>query len=351
MMTGATAIQDDRWTAFAERDSRYDGRFFVGVTSTGIYCRPSCPARRPKPENVRFFESWEEAEAAGLRACLRCRPREVSSAAQLVQRVAAYIDANPEGRITLEALSAAAKVSTFHLQRTFKNATGVSPRAYAEERRKARFQTSLREAPSVTDAIYEAGFGASSRAYERSGADLGMRPAEWKRHGEGAVIRFATASSEFGLLFVAATDRGVCAVRLGDDAQALEEEFRLDFDKAQIHRDDSLTGVIDQILVLIGGDAPHPEIPVDVRATAFQRRVWEHLRTIPRGETRSYSQLAAELGAPRATRAVARACATNEVALVVPCHRVVGADGSLTGYRWGIERKRKLLEVERGRKR
>jgi AraC family transcriptional regulator of adaptative response/methylated-DNA-[protein]-cysteine methyltransferase len=217
-----------------------------------------------------------------------------------------------------------------------------------DEQRCQRFGAALPKKGNVTEAIYDAGFGASSRAYEKSGRELGMKPGERRRHGAGVPIRFTIAPTEFGKLLVGVTERGVCAVRLGDSAAELESEFRKDFAQGLITRDDDrLATVIDQILVLTASSAPHPQIPVDVRATAFQRRVWQYLREIPRGETRSYSQVAADLGMPNSTRAVARACATNEVSLIVPCHRVIGKNGNVTGYRWGVERKRQLLEKER----
>ena len=341
-------LADEKWQPIAERNASFDGSLYYGVTSTGIYCRPSCPSKRPKPGNVTIFETPEAAEQAGFRACLRCRPREVAGIAALVRRVTAHIDAHPGERFTLDQLSAVAGVSPFHLQRTFKKATGVTPRAYMNEQRCRQFGRNLAGAKTVTDAIYGAGFNSSSRAYEQSNTALGMKPGERRKHAAGVEIRFTIAPTEFGQLLVATTPRGVCAVRLADTAAELEHDFRADFSQAHITRDDGeLANIVDQILVLIGSSEPHPQIPVDVRTTAFQRRVWEYLRSIPRGETRSYSQVAADLGAPKSTRAVANACARNEVALIVPCHRVVGANGNLTGFRWGIERKRQLLLKER----
>ncbi len=342
-------IENEQWEIISGRDASFDGRLYYGVASTGIYCRPSCPSKRPKPENVRFFDSPEAAERSGFRPCRRCKPRAPASAAALVRKVTDIIAAHPGESLTLEQLSGQVGVSPFHLQRTFKKATGITPKAYMEEQRSQRFGRTLPETGNVTEAIYDAGFGASSRAYERSGAELGMKPGERRKHGAGVAIRFTLAPTEFGQLLVAVTDRGVCAVRLGDSASELETDFRKDFAQGILTRDDGeLAGVVDQILVLTSSSAPHPQIPLDVRATAFQRRVWQYLREIPRGETRCYSQIAADLGAPLATRAVARACATNEVSLIIPCHRVIGKNGSVTGYRWGVERKRQLLEKERG---
>ncbi len=343
-----TIAAEELWQAVLARDARFDGQMFYGVLSTGVYCRPSCPSRRPKADGVRFFDTVRQAEEAGFRACLRCRPQGIAPVASLVRKVTEYVESHPDSTVTLQDLGTAAGVSPFHLQRTFKKATGITPKAYIRERRAERFGRRLPEASSVTAAIYDAGFGASSRAYEQAGEELGMTPVKRRKRGEGITVRYTIAPTEFGELLVAATGRGVCAVRLGDRSEELETEFRKDFARAELVRDDGeLVNVIDQIMVLIGSSTPHPEIPVDVKATAFQRRVWDYLRAIPRGETRSYSQVAADMGMPRSTRAVARACALNEVALIVPCHRVVGANGNLTGFRWGVERKRKLLERER----
>jgi AraC family transcriptional regulator of adaptative response/methylated-DNA-[protein]-cysteine methyltransferase len=339
--------QDEAHRIREERDSRYDGHLFIAITTTGIYCKPSCPSRHAKPENVRFFDSCEEAERAGFRACLRCKPRAENGDAVLVKAVTRYIEAHRDEPVTLADLSAAAGMSPFHLQRTFKKATGVTPKAWMRNERLRKFQSSLRTAASVTDAVYEAGFAASSRAYENAQQKLGMKPGAWRKGGEGSNIAYTVAPTEFGYLLAAATERGICCVMLGDSAAEVEAEFQKDFARAERRRDEKLSLLVDQILVLITASGPSPHLPVDVRATAFQQRVWDYLRAIPRGETRSYSQVAADLDQPTATRAVARACATNPVALVVPCHRVVGANGSLTGYRWGVERKRNLLERER----
>lgn len=344
----AMETDEEQWRVVLSRDSSFDGRLFYGVTSTGIYCRPSCPSRRPRLENARFFASAEEAESAGFRECRRCKPKSIAASAELVKRVTGYIDAHPDERITLEDLASHAGLSPFHLQRSFKRATGVTPRAYAEQTRMKRLSNKLPRASTVTEAIYDAGFGASSRAYENTARETNLKPGDLRRKGAGLDIRYAIAPSEFGQLLVAATAKGVCAVRLGDTAEELEAGFERDFERASRTRDDAaLCKVVQQILESVHLPGPHPEIPTDVRATAFQRQVWDYLRQIPRGETRSYSRVAADLGSPKAVRAVARACATNEVALVTPCHRVVGANGDLTGFRWGVERKRKLLENER----
>lgn len=348
VQTVAQGISIERaWRCREERDAAFDGRIFIAISTTRIYCKPSCPSPFAKREHVRFFASADAAEAAGYRACRRCRPRERDASAELVSLVAAYIESHLDQPLTLDELSAVAGVSPFHLQRKFKKATGVSPKAWARSARLRKFGRKLRTAPTVTDAVYDAGFGGSSRAYDGVSGRLGMKPGVWRRLGEGASIRYSITSTEFGQLLVATTSKGICTVRLGDDPESLEAEFRSDFRLAELARDEELTSIADQILVLIASNLPSPQLPVDVRATAFQQRVWDYLRSIPRGETRSYSQVAAEIGAPTATRAVARACATNPAALVVPCHRVIGSDGKLTGYRWGVERKRKLLERER----
>ncbi len=338
---------EQQWQAIAERDPRFDGSLYYGVSSTGIYCRPSCPSKRPRRENVRFFDSPPDAEAAGFRECLRCRPRQLAAAAELVRRIIAIVDANGDAKLTLGELSAQTGVSPFHLQKTFKKATGVTPKAYMAEQRLQRFAKTLGESGSVTAAIYDAGFNGSSQAYAQAAGGLGMNPGERKKHAAGVAIRFTIAPTEFGQMLVAVSGRGVCAVRLGDTDAVLQTEFERDFSRAQLTRnDEELAATVEQILVSIGEAMPHPQIALDVRATAFQRRVWEYLQCIPRGETRSYSEVAAQIGAPSATRAVANACARNEVALIVPCHRVVGANGKLTGFRWGVERKRALLKKE-----
>jgi AraC family transcriptional regulator of adaptative response/methylated-DNA-[protein]-cysteine methyltransferase len=296
---------------------------------------------------VEFFPNPNEAERAGYRACLRCKPTEISSQAQYVTRARQLLD-NAEGVVTLAQLSRQVGLSPFHLQRLFKRATGLSPREYQSARRMQQVKSQLRKGNDVTTALYDAGFGSSSRLYEKAPQQLGMTPGEYRRGGAGATITFAIAPTPLGRLLVAATERGLCSVRFGENASELERNLRDEFHAAELHRDDSaMRKYIDPLLASIRGENTVIDLPLDVRATAFQMKVWETLRQIPSGETRSYSEVAREIGSPAAVRAVARACASNPVALAVPCHRVVRSDGDLAGYRWGIERKKKLLERER----
>jgi AraC family transcriptional regulator, regulatory protein of adaptative response / methylated-DNA-[protein]-cysteine methyltransferase len=337
----------NRWQQVMARDARQDGRFVFAVRTTGIYCRPSCPSRRPRRDSVEFFPNPNEAERAGYRACLRCKPTEISSQAQYVTRARQLLD-NAEGIMTLAQLSKCIGLSPFHLQRLFKRATGLSPREYQAARRMTQVKTNLRQGDDVTTALYNAGFGSSSRLYEKAPQQLGMTPGEYRRGGAGATITFAIAPTPLGRLLIAATERGLCAVRFGENATELERNLRDEFHAATLHRDNAaMQKYIEPLLAAIRGETTTIDLPLDVRATAFQMKVWETLRNIPSGETRSYSDVAREIGAPTAVRAVARACASNPVALAVPCHRVVRSDGDLAGYRWGVERKKKLLERER----
>lgn len=341
-----TELQN-KWQQVVARDARQDGRFVFAVRTTGIYCRPSCPSRRPRRDSVEFFPNPNEAERAGYRACLRCKPTEVSSQARYIAHARRILD-SAEGVVTLPQLSKQVGLSPFHLQRLFKRATGLSPREYQSARRMQRVKHGLRKGDDVTTALYDAGFGSSSRLYEKAPKNLGMTPGEYKRGGAGAIITFAIAPSPLGRLLVAATERGLCAVRFGDNAGDLERDLREEFHAAELHRDEAaMQQYLEPLLAMIRGENTIIDLPVDVRATAFQTKVWEKLRQIPRGETRSYSDIAREIGNPAAVRAVARACASNPVALAIPCHRVVRSDGDESGYRWGVERKRKLLRQER----
>lgn len=341
----------DCWRVVLERDGRCDGTFVYAVRSTGVYCRPSCASRRPRREQVRFFAQPAAAEAAGFRACKRCRPRQTDppdSPAALVQRVCRYIDEHLDAALTLERLGAAVGVSPHHLQRTFKAALGITPRQYADARRVECLKTGLKEGQNVTEALYTAGYGSSSRLYERADEQLGMTPATYRRGGAGMTIGYALVDCVLGRLLVAATARGVCMVSLGDADAPLEEALAAEYPAATIRRDvEGLNEWVAAILRHLAGTQPHLDLPLDLQATAFQRRVWAALQAIPYGGTTTYSDLARDLGQPAATRAVARACATNPVSIVVPCHRVLGADGSLRGYRWGLERKQALLDHER----
>lgn len=354
---GRMAEQPDdeaRWRAVAERDGAHDGAFVYAVRSTGIYCRPSCPSRRPRREHVAFFASPEAAELAGFRSCRRCLPAQARPADPQAGPVAAacrFIAAHLDESLTLERIGAAVGVSPHHLQRSFKRLLGVSPREYGDALRLGELRGRLRAGAGVFEAIDAAGYGSSSRIYERDNERLGMAPAVYRDGGRGMEIRYTLADSPLGRLLVAATERGVCAVSLGDDAAALEQELRAEYPAATIALDDAGLGAAVAALVgYLGGARPSIDLPLDVQATAFQRQVWEELRRIPYGETRTYLQIAEALGKPKAARAVGRACATNPVSLIVPCHRAVGSDGKLHGFRWAVERKQALLELERSNK-
>jgi AraC family transcriptional regulator of adaptative response/methylated-DNA-[protein]-cysteine methyltransferase len=348
--TPASTNEEKLWEAVLAKDARLDGEFVFAVSSTRIYCRPSCPSRRPRRERVSFFALPEAAEQAGFRPCLRCRPRHATAIdpkVELVQRACDLIAAADES-LTLTHLSEQLGISSFHLQRTFKKIVGISPRQYAESKRAKKFKANVREGQPITSAMYDAGYGSSSRLYERSTAELGMTPATYSRNGRGAFINYAVAECDLGYLLVAATEKGICAVRLGSTETELETDLREEFSAARVARDEGqLREWVGQILEHLAGRRPDLNLPLDVQATAFQRLVWEALQAIPYGSTRSYAQVAQAIGRPTAVRAVARACATNPVALVVPCHRVIGSDKSLSGYRWGPERKKRLLDQEK----
>jgi AraC family transcriptional regulator of adaptative response/methylated-DNA-[protein]-cysteine methyltransferase len=340
------------WKAVVARDAAEDGRFVFAVATTGVYCRPSCAARRPNRENVSFFAGPAEAESAGFRACLRCKPAsaEPPTAVRAVRRAVAFLEAHAGESVPLSTLARAAGLSPFHLQRTFKKLVGVTPKKYADAQRADRLKALLKDGSGVASATFEAGYGSSSRAYAQAPRHLGMTPARYARGGKGLHIRFATVTTALGRLLVGATDRGVCAVTLGDTDRALEAGLRREYPEALLEK---APGALAEWTALIAGSLAGAvdlsSIPLDLRATTFQRRVWEALRAIPRGETRSYGELAAAIGAPSAARAVASACAHNPAALVVPCHRIVRGDGSLGGYRWGASRKRAILHSESGR--
>ncbi|MBM3568646.1 MAG: bifunctional DNA-binding transcriptional regulator/O6-methylguanine-DNA methyltransferase Ada [Alphaproteobacteria bacterium] len=345
-------IAERRWRAVVER--RADPSFVLGVITTGIYCRAGCPARQPKRENVRFFDGSAQAELAGFRACKRCRPQAampLDPALPAIRRALAALD-RAETPPRLARLALVAGQSPAHFQRCFTRLVGVSPRAYWDARRLKGFKTRLRSGGDVTGALYESGYGSPSRVYEEVGMKLGMTPGAYAKGGQGQELGFAVAPCPLGLVLVATSARGVAFVALGDDAAGLEAELRRDFPRAAIAADRKRLGeTVAQVVSYLEGRTPSLDLPIDVRATAFQRQVWDALRRIPSGETRSYAAVARSIGRPRAVRAVARACATNPVSLVVPCHRVVGSDGKLTGYRWGIERKRALLATERAQAR
>lgn len=342
--------QNQLWTAFEARDAQADGQFVVAVLSTGIYCKPSCPARRPKRENVRFYPLCEAAEQAGYRACKRCRPNQVEASnprLAAIRKAARLID-EADAIPTLTMLGRAVGISPHHLQRLFTEIVGVSPRAYGEAKRVAKLKADLKKGEPVAQAMYGAGYGSASRLYEKAKAELGMTPARYRKGGVGEAVRFAIKKSPLDLLLVAATERGVCMIALGDDEAKLAKALKAEFPEASFSRDESGLGAyVEPIVRHLSGKLPHLDLPLDVRATAFQRRVWQELQRIPSGQTASYQEIAKRIGNPRAVRAVANACANNPVPLVVPCHRVVHANGALGGYRWGPKRKQVLLARER----
>ncbi|PWF45113.1 bifunctional DNA-binding transcriptional regulator/O6-methylguanine-DNA methyltransferase Ada [Massilia glaciei] len=338
-----------RWAAVRGRDQGADGVFYYSVSSTGVYCRPSCGARPALRRNVRFHASCAEAEAAGFRACLRCKPGQPPLAerqAALVARACRLIDAADEAP-DLDSLAAAAGMSRFHFHRVFKAHAGITPKAYAAAVRAERLKRALERSASVTAAIYDAGFNSSGRYYAASAQVLGMTAQAWRAGGSGAAIRFAIGQCSLGAILVAATDKGVCAILMGDDPELLARDLQDRFPQADLR---GAEADFEQSIARVVGMVERPDLgldlPLDVRGTAFQRRVWQALRTIPSGATVSYTELAALVGLPNGARAVAGACAANPVAVAIPCHRVVRTDGGLSGYRWGVERKRALLDRE-----
>ena len=357
-VTPVTDTEDERarwdearlWQSVLARDVEADGAFVYAVRTTGIYCRPTCPSRRPRRENVAFFALPAAAEHAGFRACRRCHPEQATICdpqVEVVQRVCRAIAANPEEPPTLAGLSAEVGLSPFHMQRTFKRVMGITPRQYADACRMDRLKSELRKGEAVTSALYGAGYGSPSRLYERAPAHLGMTPAVYRRGGAGMQIHYTIVPCPLGLLLVAATERGICAINLGDSDEALVDGLTKEYPAAAIARDAAgLDSAVAVIIRHLHGQEPHLDLPLDVQATAFQWRVWEALQAIPYGSTRSYSEIARAIGQPTAARAVAQACATNRVALAIPCHRVVRENGDLGGYRWGIARKRTLLAQE-----
>lgn len=321
----------DCWRAVAERDSDYAGQFVYAVQTTGIYCRPGCPAPRPQRENVSFFRLPEAAEKAGFRACQRCHPRQITPAdpqAALIQRVCRYMEDNLDGTPTLDDLGTQFSISPFHLQRTFKNVMGITPRQYAEWYRLGCLKKRLRNGENVTDALYNVGFGSSSRLYERSDVTLGMTPATYSKGGKGMHIRYTIVEGDLGLLLVGMTEKGICSVHLGSDRAELEATLFREYPAAEIvHSGGAMCDWVSAILEHIKGRRPHLDLPLDVRATAFERLVWDQLRRIPYGETRTYGEIAAAIGHPHAAAAVAQACHANPTSLLIPCHRVLRGDG------------------------
>lgn len=339
---------DDCWEAVMTRDRRYDEQFVYAVRTTGIYCRPSCPSRKPRRINVSFHLP-ADAAAAGYRACLRCRPEGPvgAPADEAVRRAVEYLEANLDVSVPLTRLGDVVGMSPFHLQRTFKDRIGVSPHAYQRARRMEEFRRRAQRGETVGRATYGAGFNSSRSLYEQAQGALGMTPGRYRRGGAGLEISYTTADSPLGRILVAATANGVCAVAIGDDEAQLEAGLRSEFATADLRRDDGrLSAWAEAVVRQAAGEDPGVAVPAELRGTVFQLRVWEALRQIPAGETRTYRQVAEEIGRPDAVRAVANACASNRLALVIPCHRVLRSDGNLGGYRWGIERKRQLLASE-----
>ena len=346
------------WKAVQARDRGQDGRFFFGVVTTGVYCRPSCPSRRALRRNVRFYETPQAAERDGLRPCLRCHPLETTGGteARTIRELCRYIEeqvgAESDARLDLADLAARAGLSRFHVQRRFKAVVGVTPREYADACRMRRLKSELRQSQDVTGAVYAAGFGSPSRVYERADTRLGMTPAQYRRGGEGMAIRYAAAETPLGLILLGATDRGLCFLQFGESEAELRKALHGEYPAAEIEpmRDEctpEFRAWMDQLRQHLDGQRPQLDLPLDIRATAFQIRVWNYLQSIPYGQVRSYAEVAEAIGKPSASRAVAQACASNSVALVIPCHRVIRGSGEPGGYRWGLDRKAALLDRER----
>lgn len=343
------AMTDWRWRAVQAKNREFDGAFYFGVQTTGIFCRPSCSSRSPKRVNVSFFPTPNEAEKAGFRACLRCQPKNEyfpGAGATLIARAFECLQSDETEVPTIEELSVQLNVSPGHLQKTFKIVLGLSPKEVMDMMRIGKFKQQVKQTDVVTS-LYESGFGSSRALYEKAGETLGMTPATYKKGGKDIKIYYTIADSRLGKLIVAATEKGICAISFGDEAAELEDELKKEFFAANIeNNDETLKDSVTAVLRNLEGEQNLLDLPLDVRASAFQMRVWAELRKIPYGETRSYGQIAETLGNARAVRAVARACATNPVALITPCHRVIAADGKLSGYRWGINRKKMLLDKE-----
>ena len=342
------------WQAVQTRDVRFNGLVYYGVRSTGIYCRPTCPSRRPGREQIEFFLSYEDAEKAGYRPCRRCQPRQAlnpDSQVELVTRACRLMEANLGESLTLNELGRQLSVSPYHLHRMFKAVTGVTPHQFAAAHRVKEFKTQIKGGSDLITAMVEAGYSSNSRLYENAAGQLGMTPASYRRGGSGLQINYTIVNSSLGRLLVAATGRGICAVSFADEDARLEAFLKSEYPAANLKRDDILLKEwVNTILEYLDGSHPNLDLPLDVQATAFQLRVWEELRRIPYGETRTYSQVAQAIGQPEAVRAVGHACAVNPAALVTPCHRVVRTDGGLGGYRWGLERKQALLAKEQSQK-
>jgi len=349
-MAAKVLTDTEKWNAIVLRDESFDGTFVFAVRSTGVYCNPSCPAKRPGMDRVLFFATPAEAEDSGFRACRRCRPdaNRISTQAVMVDRICDFVEKNLDRKLTLSTLSAQVGVNPYYLQRTFKRIVGISPRKYIESLRLAKMKRSLLNGDTVTKAIYRAGFSSRSRFYEYGSRRFGMTPGEVRRGGAGMQIRYGISDSRLGRLLVGGTEFGICAVCMGNSDKEVENALSEQYPNANLQRnDESLRESITQIISYLDGNETRLNIPLDIQATTFQTLVWGKIKAIPYGTTASYRQVARALGKPKAARAVASACATNPVALVVPCHRVVGEDGKLHGYRWGKQRKEELLRLEK----
>jgi len=348
-ITMMPAPQEKWWEAVLARDANQDGQFFFAVSTTGVYCRPSCPAKRPRRQNVAFYRRPEDAEKAGYRACLRCKPKSASGNPQTatVKEMCRYIEQHLDEPVTLERLAKVFGQSPFHLQRTFKKTLGITPRAYADSCRMGLLKRNLQAGRSVTHALYDAGYSSSSRLYERTASQLGMTPDKYRRGAIAATIRYTCTNSPLGRMLVAATDKGICAIQFADTDDELTEGLKREFPFAVRKREDaSMRSWTNTVLRQVSGHKTNRSLPLDIQATAFQRRVWDHLQSLPFGTTQSYGEVAKAIGRPTAARAVARACASNRIAVAIPCHRVVREDGEMGGYRWGVERKKALLQME-----
>ena len=345
----AATLRDPRWRALMSRDAKADGAFVYSVQTTGVYCRPSCAAKRARPENVRFFANAREAQAAGFRACKRCKPDQPPLIEQYGKKVtqACRLIESAETPLSLEALAERVAMSPYHFHRIFKQIAGMTPRQYAAAHRERRMRDQLQSGARITDAIFDAGYGSNSRFYEKASAVLGMKPREYRAGGANATIKFAVGECSLGSILVAQSEHGICAILLGDDPDALVRDLQDRFPRANlIGGDRQFEGVVATVVGFVESPEIGLHLPLDVRGTTFQQRVWRALRSIPAGKTVTYTQLAKRIGMPKAVRAVASACASNAIAVAIPCHRVIRNDGALSGYRWGVERKRVLLDKE-----
>jgi AraC family transcriptional regulator of adaptative response/methylated-DNA-[protein]-cysteine methyltransferase len=343
---------DVRWSAVSENNSNADGSFYYAVITTGIYCRPSCKSKLPKRTNVQYFTTCDDAELAGYRACKRCRPKAVSKTEEIEQKIvqACRIIEESETSIKLDELAAQVNLSPYHFHRLFKNIVGITPKQYASRHQSRRFQTKLKMSSSITDAIYSSGYGSSGSAYDKNRDQLAMKPKVYRNGADGVTITYGLAQSFLGWVIVAATDRGICAIEFGDDPKSLPEQVQARFPNAQLNKADfGFKTLIREVVDFIESPKDTFQIPLDIQGTAFQQQVWEVLRQIKPGDTMSYTDVAERMGKPNAVRAVASACALNKLAVVVPCHRVISKAGKTGGYRWGSERKKRLLESEQDR--